>query len=520
MKLSVRAKMILLLFGSVVAFVIITLLMNTMLLKPYYRKMKEKALTDSFSTICRMDFNSDDIYTKIKSVEDNDNVQVLIIDYRRRVFFCSSTANDSLFLPVDDDDSGMTSGAQWFSDWLIPNDPDGEKYDTVEIFSTQPRFDTPYNSVLSASYLSLYAKSLISYKGADLPFYFIINVPLAAIEDGVQISNSFALLLGVAILIFGGIATFALGNRIVKPIVSINNTAKKISQYEFGEKLTVDSKDEIGELADSINTLSEQLEMKINQLSVANEQLKEDLLQKEKIDTMRRDFISDVSHELKTPLAIILGYCEGLQLNVNSDEREYYCSIIEDEALRMSRLTARLLNLAELESGENQVEMTEFSLGELAESRLEKLSYLLKERNIISEFSSEGDTLVFGDEERIEEVVINLLTNAKNHTPDSGRIKVTVREREKDVYCEVYNSGSFIPQESLERIWDSFYKVDKARTRAYGGSGLGLKIVSTILQSHDAGYGVENTDDGVKFWFALKKPSNEIINAGGEQNDK
>ncbi len=508
MRLSVRTKMILLLFGTVVLFVAVTLLLNNTLLKPYYKKMKEQALTKSFSTICKLNFDSDDIYTKIKSVEENDNVQVLIIDYRRRVFFCSSAVNDSLFLPVSE--SGMKSGEQWFSDWLIQGNTDSESYDKVEIFSTQPRFGTPYNSALSASYLSLYAKSLMNFRGVDLPFYFIINIPLASIEDSVQIFNSFALLVGVAILLLSGIATFFMSNRIVKPIVSISATAKQISGLDFSRKLNIGTNDEISELASSINDLSDQLEHKINELSVANEQLMQELLHKEKIDTMRRDFISDVSHELKTPLAIILGYCEGLQLNVNTndEDREYYCSIIQDEALRMSRLASSLLNLAELESGEVEPEITEIDLGCIAKDRLDKLAYLLEERGIRSEFSSEGCTLALGDYERIEEVVNNLLTNAKNHTPDNGSIRVAVNETADGVRCEVYNSDSHIPQESLERIWESFYKVDKARTRAYGGSGLGLKIVSTILQSHNAEYGAENTEDGVFFWFTLQKAEN------------
>ena len=501
-----------LLFGSVFMFVLVTLILNSTLLKPYYKKMKEQALTASFNAVCQLDFNSEDIDTKLRSIEENDNVQILIVNYRRRVFFCSSSVYDSLFLPTGDN-AGVESGEQWFSDWLLP---ESSEYDSIEIFSTKPRFATPYNSVLSASYLSLYAKAVKEINGAQLPFYIIINVPIAAIDDSVQIANSFALLVGAAVLLAGGVMTIITGNRIVEPIVRVSNTAKRMTQLVFDEKVYIKSSDEIGELAGSINELSSQLEAKINELSVANEQLRQELEHREKIDNMRRDFISDVSHELKTPLAIILGYCEGLQLNVNSDEREYYCSIIEDEAMRMSKLSEKLLKLAELESGEVQPEMVEFDLAELANKRLEKLSYLLEERGITSHFGSAGSTVAYGDYDRIEEVINNLLTNAKNHTPDNGSISVIVREDLDHIYCEVYNSGSHIPEESLERIWDSFYKVDKARTRSYGGSGLGLKIVSTILQSHNASFGAENTDNGVKFWFSLQRAQNEDIEGGNE----
>ncbi len=504
MRFSVRTKMMALLFGSVLLFVLVTLLLNSTLLKPYYKKMKEQALTTSFNTICSLDFNSKDINRQLQTIEENDNVQILIINYRRRVFFCSSSVRDTLFLPTGEN-SGVESGEQWFSDWMLP---DSSEYDSVEIFSTKPRFDTPYNSALSASYLSLYAKAIKQYDGVQLPFYIIINAPIAAIDDSVKIANSFTLLIGALILLSGGAATIVMTDRLVEPIVHVSNTAKKMTQLVFDEKVQVRSSDEIGDLAGSINELSSQLEEKINELSIANEHLKQELEHREKIDNMRRDFISDVSHELKTPLAIILGYCEGLQLNINSDEREYYCSIIEDEAIRMSKLSEKLLKLAELESGEVQPDMSEFNLAQLAEERLTKLSYLLEERGIKAHFGCTGNSTAYGDYDRIEEVINNLLTNAKNHTPDNGSISVIVREDGNQVYCEVYNSGSHIPEDSIDRIWESFYKVDKSRSRSYGGSGLGLKIVSTILQSHNAMYGAENTDDGVKFWFCLKNKSN------------
>lgn len=497
---SVKTKMIMLLFGSVVTFVLVTLILNSTLLKPYYRKMKEQSLSASFSAVCQLDFNSESIDTQLRSIEENDNVQILIINYRYRVFFCSSSVSDSLFLPTGDND-GVESGEKWFNDWLLPDSSDGS---SVEIFSTKPRFSTPYNSVLSASYLSLYAKAIKEINGARLPFYIIINIPTTAIDDNVQIANSFAVLVGALVLLVGAVATVIAGKRLTEPLVEVSNTAKRMTQMIFDEKLNIRSSDEIGEIAGSINTLSSQLKDKINELSVTNEKLKQELEHREKIDNMRRDFISDVSHELKTPLSIILGYCEGLQLNVNSEEREFYCSIIEDEAIRMSKLAEKLLKLAELESGEVMPEIVRFDLADMVKGRLLKLSYLLEERGIVSHFGSAGNTMAYGDYDRIEEVINNLLTNAKNHTPDNGSISAVVREDGSNVYCEVYNSGSHIPEESLDRIWDSFYKVDKSRTRSYGGSGLGLKIVSTILQSHNASFGAANTDDGVKFWFSLK----------------
>ena len=221
---------------------------------------------------------------------------------------------------------------------------------------------------------------------------------------------------------------------------------------------------------------------------------------------MRRELLSNVSHEFKTPLAIIMGYCEGLQLNINNDEKDYYCSVISDEAVKLNNIAARLLDLAELESGAI-LDISSFSLSELADERMRTMSYMFAEQGISAEFHSDGECLVSGDCGRIEEVINNLLSNALHHTPRGGRISVDVNENSDNVSCTVFNSGSHIPEESLDRIWESFYKVDKARTRKYGGSGIGLKIVSSILSLHGGSYSAANTDDGVYFRFTLPKKS-------------
>jgi len=500
-KLSIKYKLVLLFTGGVALMIAVMIACNSLLLKPYYTNQKEKSLTESFHKITELQFDSPDINRQLLMLEETRNIQILIVDCTRTVFFCSDDIYDTIFLPVDENGE-LDGGKQWFSQWLMP---DGAKVGSVEIFTTQPQFGRRYNKLTEASYLSLYARADKEYLGEKYPFYIIINSSVAAIEDGVTVFNHFTMFVGVVLMVLGFIAAMVMGSRFVKPIEQVNITAKKMTQLDFSERLVINTGDEISEMAESVNKLSDQLAAKIDELSIANLRLEAELVQRERVDEMRKSFISDVSHELKTPLSIILGYCEGLQLNINgsSEEREYYCSIIEDEAMRMSRLAQRLLQLAELESGNVEPVMTEFDLAELAQERLQKLSLLLEERGIAAHFYSEGDTTVYADAERMEEVINNLLTNANNHTPDGGVVKVTLSRQDGKVLCEVYNSGSHIPEESIDKIWESFYKVDKARTRSYGGSGLGLKIVSTILRAHNADFGVENMDNGVRFYFSI-----------------
>ena len=334
----------------------------------------------------------------------------------------------------------------------------------------------------------------------------MINTSVSAIEDAVDAFNDYALVLGIFAMIISGLLSLVLCSNFAQPILRINEAAKRIANMDFSAKLEIRSRDELGQLAESINYLSSELETKINQLSVANTQLKKDIEQKERIDLMRRELLSNVSHEFKTPLAIIMGYAEGLQLNINSDEKDYYCSVINDEAVKLNSLAARLLDLAELESGAI-MDVSEFSLSELAEERLKTMSYVFSDHGISTEFNTTGDCSLNADYGRIEEVINNLLANAMHHTPDGGSISVQVSGDDEKVSISVFNSGSHIPDESLDRIWESFYKVDKARTRKYGGSGLGLKIVSSIVNLHGGSYSAENTPDGVLFRVTLpKKP--------------
>ena len=174
----------------------------------------------------------------------------------------------------------------------------------------------------------------------------------------------------------------------------------------------------------------------------------------------------------------------------------------------MNALAARLLNVAELEFG-TYLDITDFSLAELAEERLKTMSYIFAEHDITTQFKSSGTSVIQADYGRIEEVINNLLSNAQHHTPDGGHISIEVIGKKSRVICKIYNSGSHIPEESLDRVWESFYKVDKARTRKYGGSGLGLKIVSSILDMHGGSYKAENTEDGVIFSFTVPKQHTE-----------
>ena len=222
---------------------------------------------------------------------------------------------------------------------------------------------------------------------------------------------------------------------------------------------------------------------------------------------MRREFLANVSHELKTPIALIQGYAEGLLESVNDDpeSRGFYCEVIMDEAGRMNTMVQKLLTLNQLEFGNDVVSMERFDIAALIRNYLQSADILTKQDGIQVCMEDYPSMYVWGDEFKTEEVFMNYFSNAVNHCEGERRIVVTLESKEEVVRVGVYNTGQPIPVEALPHLWEKFYKVDKARTREYGGSGVGLSIVKAIMESMNRHYGVENREDGVFFWFELER---------------
>ena len=227
------------------------------------------------------------------------------------------------------------------------------------------------------------------------------------------------------------------------------------------------------------------------------------------LDEMRKEFLSNVSHELKTPLALIQGYAEGLRECIHEDEasRDFYCEVIMDEADKMNQMVKKLLTLNQLEFGNEYVAMERFDLTELIHGVIQSSSILLKQNEITLTFKTDIPMYVWADEFKVEEVITNFLSNAIHHAEAEKRIDIKYTQMEDYVRVSVFNTGKQIPEEDLDRVWIKFYKVDKARTREYGGSGIGLSIVKAIMDSFHRGCGVINHADGVEFWFELDTKS-------------
>lgn len=293
-------------------------------------------------------------------------------------------------------------------------------------------------------------------------------------------------------------------NMIAKPLIKLNKTASKMSNFDFTEQYVVNSQDEIGSLGATLNFLSENLDGALKSLKSANLKLKSDIEKERNVEKMRREFVGGISHELKTPISLIEGYAEGIKDDVfEEDDKNYYLDVIIDEAKKMGILVSDMLDLAQLENGNFKLKSEEFYIDKLINVTVKKYYNIFNNKKIDVQLNLAKDTLVFGDTMRIEQVLTNFITNAIRHTDENGTIEVSMKKEVDRAYVFVKNSGKNIEEENLIKIWDKFFKIDKSRNRELGGTGLGLAISKNILMLHKSDFGVKNYEEGVYFYFSL-----------------
>ncbi|MCU5221475.1 sensor histidine kinase [Bacillus tropicus] len=349
---------------------------------------------------------------------------------------------------------------------------------------------------------SIFVKPII--ENGEITEYAFAIASLQPVNEAMLVLKDYYVYALIIVFLVIILLSFYYSKIIVKPLIKMNRVTKKMANFDFSEKLPVTADDEIGGLSGSINTLSVNLKDRIDRLNVANTKLQQDIERERQLEKTRKEFISGVSHELKTPLSVIRSFAEGIKDGVSKDTT-YYTDVILEETENMNRLIVEMLELAKLESGTYKLDMTTFSIGELIQQVYTKLLFSMEEKHLQVNIDVDPSIFVKANRSRIEQVVVNLLSNAIRYTPDGEKIQVSVIAMEDTVKVEIENTGNPIPEESLEKIWDRFYRLDASRSRHTGGTGLGLSIVKNILDLHDAEYGVYNTTNSVVFYFNLQK---------------
>ncbi len=374
--------------------------------------------------------------------------------------------------------------------------------ETVEVIEEENNYTLQkfWDSSNNTNYLEIWG----SLESGDV---FMLRTSVGSIKGIVNLTSKFYVYVGSSIIILSGVIMVIVSMSVTKRIKALTNISNELTMLNFSAKYKDEGNDEISQLGKNVNILSETLEGTISKLKSANVKLQRDIEQKIEIDEMRKEFLSNVSHELKTPIAIIQGYAEGLKESVNDDaeSKDFYCEVIIDEAQKMNKMVKNLLALNQIEFGNEKVTMERFDIITVIDQLLNKMEMLLKEKNAKVMLNNKEEIFVWADEFQIEQVITNYLSNAINHLDYENIIRINIEEKEDIIRCKMFNSGNSIPIEELENIWIKFHKVDKARTREYGGNGIGLSIVKAIMDSMNMKCGVENVDGGVEFWFEVEK---------------
>ena len=477
--------------------------MNSFFLEGFYTREKLKLLENAYGylndVVAEREAEGGNIIDDLQSLYSKDGeqnetsrmVRRMVEKYNINIAFIDSM-NDRLVSSFRD---GRFLADRVYQYILGFNEPQTETLVSEENYKIQKSYDKRSQGF----YLEIWGFF------DDNRTVFIMSMPIASIHESVDISNKFMAYVGLAALVFGSILMYAATKMVVSPIRSLASLSARMSELDFDARYTGTSEDEIGVLGHSMNTLSERLRDTIGELKTANNELQRDIEEKIRIDETRKDFIANVSHELKTPIALIQGYAEGLTEGMAQDpeSRDYYCEVIMDEANKMNKMVKQLLTLTALEFGNDMPVMEPFDIVTLIRGVLSSASILLQQKEANVVFDQEQPIWVWADEFKIEEVITNYLNNAMNHLEGEKRIEIHLEQQEKEVRITVFNTGQHIPDEDLGNLWTKFYKVDKARTREYGGSGIGLSIVKAIMDSHNKSCGVENVEGGVAFWFTL-----------------
>lgn len=485
MRHSITRKITTIMIGIVAGTVLLCWFINTTLLESYYVEHKQKTLLDTFDMVYRQSGNGstdeDEFLIKLETKCSNSDISYMII-----------SSDQTMIQSNVGDDKRLV-----FQFLELIFHTDGKEAEVLKNTSQYVVEKTKDNR-LKTDYLVLWG----NLQNGNM---ILMRTAVESIKESVDIANSFLAYVGITMVILCAVIIYVVTKRITNPILQLADISKRMTNLDFDAKFQGKGDNEIDLLGEHMNQLSETLEKTISELKSANNELKIDIEKKTEIDEMRKEFISNVSHELKTPIALIQGYAEGLQECINDDaaSREFYCEVIMDEADKMNTLVKNLLTLNQLESGNEQVVFERFNLMEVVQGVVNATAILREQNGIALSVHAQEEAYVWADEFKTEQVLTNYISNAIHYAAGEKKIEIHVIPKEDTVRVEVFNTGNPIPEEEIANIWGKFYKVDKARTREYGGNGIGLSIVKAIMDSFHQQCGAINVENGVKFWFEL-----------------
>lgn len=470
-------------------FLLVSIIGSTFLEK-YTVKNKAKYIYDIYLDLVKLDTYSDKFNNKIKSIS-YENIYVMAYDYNTNKLIYSSVGTENTIINKED------------IDLLIQEINNREKADAIINYPTSAYENTIYNITGRQQQVTVFGK----YLSQTSDKYLIIQTPYQPIIDISNVVSRFNIISSLIVLLISIFPTLGFMYFITKPIKEATIVARSVKNKDFSKRCIIRTNDEISEMEEAINIMADSINTYTKELESANNSLKDDINNRKKIEQAQKEFISNVSHEIKTPISIISGYTEGIKqkLATTDEEREEFCNIILDECERMTNIVIELLNLSKLEDGTIKLEYSDFNINELCDLIISKFKLKCQNSKIKLKIESNKEYFVRADYNEIEKILINYVQNAYKHVYSNGTISIIIKEEGEYVYIGVNNDGLQIPEEEMSNIWNKFYKIDKSHKREENSTGLGLSIVKASMLLHKMPYGVKNTDNGVEFFIKLQK---------------
>ncbi len=468
-KLGIRAKFFLELGAIIAACLIGVTFVNSQLLEKVYIWNIER----EFSSIAKQAENSgEDYFALLSEFEVTENVSIDLYDQTDNYLY-----------------EGKTT-------YLSSN--------KSNVISSKENKDGSYFRVISPEGSQV---QYIRYgKDFENGYYIEITTEINPIQENASLATQVTTVITILALILALIFIYDYSRRFTRPLIEMNNIMEKIAGLDFSAKTGIERNDEIGTLAKNINKVSDSLSSALLELQEKNEQLEKDIERERQLERMRQEFVSAASHELKTPIAIVRGYAEGLSMSLESknETAEEYCSVIINEADKMNTLVINMLEQSLYATGTKTPEKVKFTVNEYVEDFLKTASPIFKDKGITVKYEP-CDYTVYADIKQMTTVLSNIVLNACSHAEDEKEIHIYCESMGESVKVNVFNTGKGIADKDKESIFTSFYRADKSHSRKEGRFGLGLSIVKSIVDNHGAECGFKNEDNGVTFFYTIKK---------------
>lgn len=476
--ISIRSRLFLQVGAIILIAVTALLALNRWYLPNIYILNKQRNMKSVAEQIDKLDYKSETYFSQISAFEKENDITI-------DIYFSDGTP-----LYYGDSVTGITGGKVEIV--KKTDNTDGSFFEIQQNEKSGTQFIVFGRSLSFGGEIELYSKKSTIDSYADT-------------ASGLMVYTSIFALLGALVVIY------IYSRRFTRPLIEMSRVTGNMANMDFTNKCTVDKNDEIGRLSESINHLSDSLNKTLGDLNEKNKKLQNDIEKEQNLDRIRKDFISNVSHELKTPISIIQGYSEGAKLMVQSGDKDgaaKYCDVITAETEKMNDLVLQLLELSMYESGNVILNESRIDLYSAVSDYADENKLMFAERGITFINDVPKDYFGIGDSIKIQMIINNYISNACSHADAQKLIKVTagISPQSSESYrIYVFNTGKEIAEEDIDKVWISFYRADKSHSRSEGRFGLGLSIVSAIEKLHNQSYGVENKDGGVEFWFDIKR---------------